>query len=210
MSSKKVYFLMMGVLVLISIGGVASIFMGTSLLKDKAAELTAMKLESQVLEEQQRSLTQAKRDIEQYAEIENIAKAVVPQDKDQARTVREMVKIAGDSGISISAISFPSSNLGTEQKTNTRNAEGETTAEPEAPLQSQVDPVKGISGLYQMEVTLQTDTNRSVTYNSLIGFLQRLEQNRRTAQVSQLNITPDTDNIDRLNFTVGINVFIKP
>ena len=47
-----------------------------------------------------------------YSPLEKIAKIVVPQDKDQAKAVLEIVKIAGESGIKPTAINFPVSTLG--------------------------------------------------------------------------------------------------
>jgi hypothetical protein len=111
-TSKKVYFGMIGLLAFLSVmlGGI--LYAGNNMLVKEADELVELKLESQLLEEQQLALIQANRDIEEYSELESIAKAIVPQDKDQARTVREIVKIATEAGVSFSNISFPTSNLG--------------------------------------------------------------------------------------------------
>lgn len=216
MSSKKVYFGMLGLIGLLIIGGVGAVVIGNSMLKSKSNELVGLKLENRVLDEQQNALVQANKDIGTYAELENIAKSIVPQDKDQAKSVREIVKIAEDSGIKIASLSFPSSNLGTAAPKpaavtpSEGNNEAPKPATPAAPPVSQVKAVDGIPGLYQLEINLQTDTNSPVSYASLINFLYNLEQNRRTAQVSQINIQPDPSNVGSLTFTLVINVFIKP
>jgi hypothetical protein len=216
MNSKKVYFGMLGLIGLLLIGGVGAVVIGNTMLKSKSNELVGLKLENRVLDEQQNALVQANKDIGTYAELENIAKSIVPQDKDQAKSVREIVKIAEDSGIKIASLSFPSSNLGTAAPkpaavTPTEgNNEAAKPAAPAAPPVSQVKAVDGIPGLYQLEINLQTDTNSPVSYASLINFLYNLEQNRRTAQVSQINIQPDPSNVGSLTFTLVINVFIKP
>jgi len=46
--------------------------------------------------------------------------------------------------------------------------------------------------------------------NNFIDFLDNLEQNRRTAQVSGVTITPDPQNPSLLSFSLVVNVYIKP
>lgn len=212
MNSKKVYFGMIGLIGILCISAIAAIVLGNSMLKSKSDKLVELKLENRVLEEQQTSLIRANKDIESYSELENITKSIVPQDKDQAKTVREIVKIAEESGIGIANLSFPSSNLGTatpKAKTNTEGSDAAPAA-PAAPPITQVKAVEGIPGVYRMEITLQSDTNRPISYSNLIDFLGKLEQNRRTAQVAQINITPKASSPGELTFTLVINVFIKP
>lgn len=216
MNGKKVYFGMLGLVSLLAIGGIMAVVLGNSMLKSKSNELVSLKLENRVLDEQQTALIQANKDIEKYAELEGITKSIVPQDKDQAKSVREIVKIAEESGIKIASLSFPSSNLGTAvpKPVATTPTEGSSdtpkSATPAAPPVSQVKAVDGIQGLYQLEINLQSDTNYPVSYTSLINFLGNLEKNRRTAQVSQINIQPDPNDVGKLTFTLVINVFIKP
>src|SRR3989344_1719585 len=112
MNGKRVYFLMIGAISILVLGSIASVFLGDKILQSKAKHLTSLKLDNKVLDEQQTSLAQAKKDIDKYSELEQIAKAVVPQDKDQAEVVREIVKVASDNSIKLSSISFPSSSLG--------------------------------------------------------------------------------------------------
>lgn len=219
MTSKRLYIILLACFGLLIVVGVMGVWFGSKFLKKQAAEISALKVESIVLEEQQRSLVQAKKDIQTYAELEQIAKTIVPQDKDQARTVRELIKIAGESGVRISAISFPTSTLGQAAKPTTTaptNNEGESTpsapqpATPAAPKTTQVKAVEGIPGLFKMEISVQSDPSTPVQYSNLIAFLRKLEQNRRTAQVSNLTVTPSTDNRSLVTFNVLLNVYIKP
>jgi hypothetical protein len=212
MSSKRVFFIMIGALILSFGLLIAAVIVGDSFLRKKSGDLMALKLENKVLDEQQLSLIQANKDIQKYAELEKTANAIVPQDKDQAKTVREIVKIAQESNIPISSISFPSSTLGQPTAPAAKDTSGSTSAAkvPAAPSITQVKPVDSISGVYQMEVTVQTDANRPVSYSSLLTFLSKLENNRRTAQVSTITITPSTNNINLVTFVLGINVFIRP
>ncbi len=215
MSTKKVYFGLIGVLVLLVIGAGAALFLGNAMLQSKSSKLVELKLENRVLEEQQVALKQANKDIEKYAELETITKNIVPQDKDQAKSVREIIQIANESGINIASITFPTSTLGAAQPkpapaADTGGTETPKPAAPAAPPVTQVKPVSGINGVYELEITIQSDANQPTTYASLINFLTKLEQNRRTAQVAQINIQPKPDDIQSLTFSIVINVFIKP
>lgn len=214
MSSKKVFFVMLGVLGLMGILVIAAVVVGDSFLRKQSAQLVNLKLDDQVIEAQQVALTQAKKDVETYSELEAIAKQVVPQDKDQARATREIVSLAEQSSIRIASIDFPASTLGQAPVAPTKPAEGEApapqAATPVTPSVTQVEPVEGIPNLFQLELNVVSDTKIPITYNQLIDFLDRLEKNRRTAHVSQITIQPDTNNRNLLNFSLTLTLYIKP
>lgn len=203
MNSKKMFFILCGLLLAVNGSGVAAFVYGNKMLTRENEKLTKVKVEANSLEEVQRSLVNAKKDIQTYSDVEKIAKTVVPQEKDQARTVREIVKLAADSGISISSVSFPSSSLGNK----TTAAPGAAATTPTTNTQTQ--KVDGISNVERLEVTVSSDTSKPVIFTSFVSFLNRLEQNRRTAQVTNINIQPLSDNRNFLTFTLTLNVYIK-
>lgn len=199
---------MLGVIGITAILAIASVVVGSSMLKTKSAELTELKIQDRLIEEQQIALIQANKDIEKYQELEIIAKSVVPQDKDQARTVREIIKLADDANIVISNITFPASTLG-QKPVPAPTSDGSTPTRNQTPALSQVKPVDGITGLFQLEVSIQV-SEIAPTYNQLIDFLDKLEQNRRTAQVTSITINPSNPNRNLVEFNLTMNVFVKP
>jgi len=216
MTPKKAYYIMCATLALVTIGAFAVLVFSNSILQKQSQKLTELKVENQVVEEQQRALTQAKKDIEKYEDFDKIASSVVPQDKDQARAVREIVAIAEEYGIKINSITFPSSDLGTKTPAPAANSQnsgegGEAAPKAEQKAISQAKPVKGISGVYSLEMTVQP-SQTPVNYYNFLDFLKRIENNRRTAQITQVNITPanfDAKN-PRVTFTMSVNIFLKP
>lgn len=222
-NAKGLYFVMIGLLFILTGLVVASVYFGNKFLTDKTATLVELKLQSKSLDEQQLALIQARKDIDKYYELEKTAEAIVPQDKDQARTVREIIKIAEDNDIAISNISFPSSNLGQNSKkpatgsspsttpSSGTTATGSTPSPATAtPPTTQVKVVEGIPGLFQLDINVQSNTNRAIPYAKLLGFLDDLERNRRTAQVSSLSVQPDTKDRNQVIFTLTLAVYIKP
>lgn len=201
MNSKQT-FITLGIAVITIVGfSVYVTYSGATAMKERGENLTDLKLKYAVIDDRQNALIQAERDIKQYSDLEQIAKTIVPQEKDQARTVREITAIAEESGIPISSIQFPASALGNIKK-------GARTLAATNPEASQLTPVQGISGLYAMEITVASDRQQPVPYEQLLQFLENLEQNRRTAHVTNLAIQPDT-NRDLVTFTVTLNVYIK-
>lgn len=199
MKAKKFYYVMLFTIFLLCALSIGSIFIGNKILTKKSASLLNLKLQSQVLNTQEGTLSQAKKEILKYSSLNNEAKVIVPQEKDQAKTVQEIVGFAQQDGVSIESITFPSSNLGIAVN---------GSASPGAKL-SQLQPVSGINGVYEMPITVQSDTKNQATYPQLISFLQNLENNRHTAQVNQLTITP-ADTGDKLSFQIVVGVYIKP
>jgi hypothetical protein len=213
MNSKRLHFILIGVLILLFGGLVGGAYGTNSLLVKQSTSLTALKAKSQALDQQKIGLIKAKKDIAKYSELEMIAKAIVPEDKSQAEAVREIVKIADANNISLASITFPASSLGSGPA-GTASASTATVVVP-SPVSSkkslsQLLAVKNIPGVYQLQIVVNGDTNKPVPYDKFIAFLDDLEHNRRTAQVSSITLQPDQNNRNNLTFNLTLNEYIKP
>ncbi len=207
MTSKRLKLLLMGIIAILFFGLIGGTYEANILLENQAAKLITLKAKTEALATEQQGLVKAKKDIKTYAELEIIAKSVVPQDKDQAEAVREIVNIAAANGVSLSNISFPASSLGSliAQAPPATS----TTSKPTTSL-SQLQPVKNISGVYQLQISVVGDPSKPVAYDKFINFLSALEHNRRTAQVSTISIQPNLVDRNLLTFTLSLNEYIKP
>lgn len=215
MTAKRLYFGLLAIVGLLIVGLVGGVYGTNQLLSSEANTLTGLKAKSQALTQQQEGLASAKKDVQKYASLEAIAEAVVPQDKNQAEAVRELVNIAAANNVSLGAITFPSSTLGTTTTGTATTGTAATPAPVAAPNSStntlsQLLPATGIPGVYQLTITVTSDSNNPVQYSSFINFLAALEQNRRTAQVTSISLTPTADNPNYLTFTLSLNEYIKP
>lgn len=209
MSVKRAYFVMLGLVGVLCIGMLFGTYQVNTILQNKSKKLVDLKLQSQVATSQQQGLQRAKKQVAQYAGFEETAKNIVPQDKDQAQAVREIAKIASDSGISrLSSITFPLSTLGAT--TTTGSGAAAPAAGSAKPGLTQLTPAKGIAGVYNLQITVQQTAEAAISYNQFLNFLDRLEQNRRTAQVSSIILQPDSTRPNMVAFTLVINEFIKP
>lgn len=206
MSAKRLFMVLIGVICLLGGGIIGSAILGNNLLEKKAAIIVSLKTDNQVLNAEELSLNQAKKDIQKYSELEKQARAIVPADKNQAAAVREIVRIAESNGIKLSSISFPASALGGAAAVGSADAPKPATSS----ALTQVKPVKGISGVYSMPITIQNDAKSPVSYNAFINFLSQLEQNRRTAQVASVTLQPGAQNPSQLTFNLILDVYLKP
>ena len=198
MDSKKVFYGFSALLAVLFAGLFVSVREANTLLTRQSKTLVNLKAQNQAAIDSEAQLAQEKKEVATYADLNTIAKSVVPQDKDQAEAVREIVNLAAQSGIpQLSSIAFPPSTLGGKQ---IKTSKGLT----------QVTPVKGMPGVYQLQITVTQDNTALVPYSSFTTFLSKLEQNRRTAQVSSINVQPDQKNPNLASFTLVINEFIKP
>lgn len=198
MNAKRLYFGLVTLIALLGLGFIFAAYEANTILENQSSALVNAKAKSQGAADRQALLAQDKKDIQKYAELNTIAKSVVPQDKDQAEAVNEIVNLAAQSGIpQLSSITFPPSTLG---GTQVKTSAGLT----------QVTPVKGVSGVYNLQITITQSNNALVPYSSFITFLAKLEQNRRTTQVSSIDVEPDAKNPNLTAFTLVVNEFIKP
>lgn len=202
MNTKRLFYSLAVLLVLLAVAVGGSVVYGNKFLTKQNEKLTTIKVESNNLELVQNSLTIAKKDIQEYSTIEQIAKTVVPQEKDQARTVREIVKLAGESGVSISSVTFASSSLGSSP-TKSGGASATTGAI------TQTQKVEGLTNVERLPITITSDSARPTSYRNFLLFMEKLEQNRRTSQVEDINIQPNPNNRNLLTFSLTLNVYIK-
>lgn len=215
MTSKRLHIAFVAIIGLLIIGLIAGTFATQSMLNKEADKLVNLKAKSQALAQEQTNLRTAKQSIAKYAELEKISKAIVPEDKNQAATVREIVNIAADNNIALGSITFPASTLGNLPGGTAGSSGAAATPAPaaggsKAGSLSQLQPVKNIPSVYQLTITVTGDTQKPVRYNEFITFLDALERNRRTAQVTSVTLQPDTNNRNLLTFTLTLNQYIKP
>jgi hypothetical protein len=214
MNSRRLHIVLLGLLGLMVVGLIGGAYGVNSLLTKESDKLSTLKAKSLALSQEEIGLKKAKQDIAKYAELEKITRSVVPEDKNQAEAVRELVNIAAANGISLESVTFPASTLGT-----TPSGAVAAPASPAAPAPSagastkslsQLVPVKNISGVYQLVINVNSDPAQPIAYNKLISFLAQLEHNRRTSQVSSIALEPDSNNPKLLIFKLTLTEYIKP
>lgn len=201
MTAKKFNIVMIALIVLLCLAMIIGAYEAKSILASHSQKLINLQLKQTSLDDEQSQLASAKTEIKKYAPLAAIAKSIVPQDKNQAEAVREIVNIAGNNNIALSSITFPRSDLG---DTSPKSA-GSSTVNL-----SQLTVVKGLAGVYQLPITITSDPNSLVSFSQFISFLKQLEDNRRTAQVTNIVLTPNSDNPSVLSFSLSINEYIKP
>lgn len=199
MNSKLVNRLILGLIALLLIGCLAATNEIITLLGKNDNQLVSLKAEHEALNQEQTYLASAKQEVKKYSPLQQIAETVVPQDKNQAQAVREIVNLAQANGISLSSITFPSSTLGS-------TAGGPPSSAATLSL-SQLTAVSGIPGVYVLPIHV-TASSLPVSYSSFISFLTALEKNRRTSIITGLGIQPQQGGL--INFNLVVNEYIKP
>jgi len=194
LNAKHLYFMLSGVIVIAVLALGACVYLATGFLKEKSKDVRDARLLTMVLERRQSGLRKAKNDIEKYKHLAEIAKSIVPQDKDQAQTVREISNLAAANNVKLGSISFPSSSLGAAKSTS----------------DAQLKSVKSIPGTFVLNITVRSDSKTPAAYTNFLSFLKALEQNRRTALVTGISLTPDQKTPSKIQFSLTIDEYIKP
>lgn len=215
MTSKNLHTALLAVLALMLIAMAGGTYGADKLLSNQADKLRAQKARSQALSQEQLSIQRAKEDIKKYGGLNRIAEAVVPQDKNQAEAVREIVNIAAQNGVTLGSVTFPASTLGSlpvgaSSTPGSQPSAAASSSNSSANKLSQLTPVKNIPGVYQLPITIKGDSDNPVEYDRFISFLSGLEHNRRTAQVENITLTPDTTNSNLVTFELTLSEYIKP
>lgn len=192
LNAKRLYFILLGLVVVSILALFGAVYGAKILLAQKSKDISKAHLKSLTLEEEQRLLKKAQADVEKYRSLAEVAKSIVPQDKDQARTVREINNLAAENNVNLGSITFPASSLGV--KTNN---------------DAQLKPVQGIQGVSVLTITVKSEDNEPSFFSDLLNFLEDLEHNRRTALVIGVSINPKKEDPRRIDFTLTLNEYIK-
>jgi hypothetical protein len=211
LNSKNLRLALLAGLALSVVAFFGIMILGLSALSSKSKSMVDLKVKSQTADAQLANLQLAKKQVDKYSFFKSVAQTVIPSDKNQAEDIAEINHMADESGISIQSITFPPSSLGL-----TTSAIGTSVSSNAI---SQAKPVSGIPGLYSLELVITpqndpaTPADRLVTYDKMLDFFSRIENNRHTAQITEVDITPAGVNGNTgkgLTFTLTTNIFIKP
>jgi cell division protein FtsL len=209
LDSRRLRLLLLGGLAASAIAFFVVSFYGLSVLSSKSKAMVDLKVQSQAADNELSNLEVSKKQVDKYSYFKDIAKTVIPNDKDQAQAVLEINQMANASGIAIQSVTFPTSTLGLRTTTDATSTSATQSAI------TQAKPVTGIPGLYSLELIITPQSgndvpaDKQITYDKMLDFLSRIENNRHTAQITQVDIKPAAA-VQALSFTLTINIFIKP
>jgi len=201
---------MTGALLLLIVGAGAMIYFGTSFMKKSSESLVNAKLDNYATDEQENNFVQAKKDLNKYKDLGALVDKILPKDKDQARAVSELYKMASESGIAIDKIQFPSSTLGQKAMTVTTGSSTTSTPTTAATTTKTVTQAKAVDGLKSvLGIDIEIASSKNLKYDNMIKFLQKIESNRRSMQVKKIVVHPDLEK-NVLNFELTVTIFVKP
>lgn len=199
---------MLGMLGLAIIGAITMLYIGNTLMQKSAKTLIKTKLDNISTDTQEQNYMKARKDLEKYSDLNTAIEKILPKSKDQAQAVSELYRIGDETGIAITRIQFPNSTLG--QKTSTTTSSGsQTTSTSSAVTQAKaVTGMPGVLGI-NIDISLQPVSGKSISYNNMIKFLQKVEANRRSMQIQHISVKADSQN-GGVTFDATLTIFIKP
>lgn len=209
MTAKKFHYSLIFILIILIVSTLVTIYVSFWFLQKKSVNLVNAKLDNIILDTQEKTFLQNRKDLEKYSTLNATIEKILPKSKDQAKAVKELYQIGDETGIIIEKIQFPTSTLGqkTAPKTGTTTSVGTTTNN----VVTQAKPVEGIPKVLGIDINvdLAPSSGKTMSYDSMIRFLQKVEQNRRSMQIKQINVTPDAKN-GGVTFSMILTIFIKP
>ena len=166
---KKVFYVMMSVLVFVLALGLGAFYFTDSKLSEKAGRISELKAEDEVLEEQVRRGQELKSQLESLQFTEQIISEVLPSSKEQSNFVGELIAMEKEAGVTLDGIGFLGSDI----------------ASGGDPDFSQTEDLTEIGNVKILPVTTSF---KCATFNELSKFLVATETNQRKMQVSRIDI----------------------
>lgn len=124
--------------------------------------------------------------------IKDLAAQILPQSEEQSVVVAELAEFAKRSNLQTGSITFAE-----EVKAAAPTDSKKKTKKSTVPKGVEVVPVV-------------FTVSESAPYEDVLDFLKYIEQNRRKMQVTQISLTPNGDDANKLeDVSVSLNLFVK-
>ena len=186
MNPKALFFTMIGISVLSLLTIVATLVLIRLQLADKTDEISRVKADIQLAQEEFEAINDIEFTLELGAENAIELEQFIPDGKDQSDAIRELVNISRDANVEVNPITFES-----------------TTELPSD--DSQTGKSILTSKALSLPVTLAGTADN---YDDVYDFLRRIESSQRHMNINELSITSSGDS---MNFTMTLDiVFFKP
>jgi Tfp pilus assembly protein PilO len=158
-------------------------------LTDVAVKTSKLSAEIEVSKKKIQTYGATQSQIESLDYVEGLAAKVLPENQEQSVVVAELSNFALRSKLTLGGIDF------VDPVSTTANSKGAKT-KTVLPKSVIVVPI--------------VVTFKDANYSSLLDFLRTIETTQRKAQVSSINLTPDTENRAVLSeVVVAINLYVK-
>lgn len=197
--SKKIFLIIVASIVVMAAASGGAVYFSDQSLQQQAQEISDLKADQAILDEQIQIYRNDKSKVEELAFIDDVANQVLPQNKEQSTVIAEIYTFADQIGLQIGSLDF-----------------GGAGSMGSADLDvSQTTTVTGLTGVRVLptNVTIEggsADPNLKATYTKLLAFLRKIEVNRRKMQVVGLDLTPSTENRNELtSISLTINIYLK-
>lgn len=220
MTAKKLHLYLMIVFFASVLGSIYLVRYAANWLTSSSTELSTLRQEVTVLEKNWTNLEKAKKLLaDRKTEVETLS-YVLPEEKDQARVVKEIYAIADQANVAIDSVGFPSSTLGsvTKKPAPTTNQDGASSEAPKNTAVSQATPLKNIPGVQEIELSIGSITSkdplvtRGIRYEEMDRLLRLIERNRRLMQIKSIGIgqVQNPGGLSTYELTLSIVIYIQP
>lgn len=194
---KKVFYVMIGVILLVLIAGGGLFYYVDSLFAENAKELANLKADDLILEEKIRKGRAIEQQLEDIGFLIPVIEEVLPSNKEQSNLVAELTSIESQTGIELQNITFAGSDLS-------------AGADPSL---TQTEALESLGTVKLLPITTAT---QCVSFNQLLDFLEKAEENRRKMQITSIDISrrsdpnDDTCAVGNLDVNLGLEVYLSP
>lgn len=184
MKPKQLYFVLLGLIGLITVGTLGAYYMLHGTLNAKIASLKKISGDITLENEQIDRIKKLEKDLREIEPLAEKAQAVLPQQKQQDEVVAQISTIVRNNGLSISGLTFEATKGLPDDKSQTE--------------------ASSISGILLMPVHFNTVS----TYQQLTDLLLSFERQQRFMRVATLDISRIEGGSITTN--ISLEVFLKP
>lgn len=188
---------MIGALAAILVAGGGVFYFVDTLFANNANELADLKADDAILDEKIRKGRELRDQLDELSFLVPIVDEVLPSKKEQSNLIGELTAIEQQTGVDLQNITFPGSDIS-------------SSASPD------LTQTEDLESLGTVKVLPVTTGFQCVSFNQLLNFLGKTEDNRRKMQVASIDIARHNDPNDAtcrvgdLDVNLVIEVYINP
>jgi Tfp pilus assembly protein PilO len=181
MTPKKMNLFLKITLLVIVVFVMAGLFFADSVLEGVAKNNSRLKAEVEITNKKLENYEVTKAKIDELGYVEDLAKEILPQNENQSIVVAELAEFAQRANLATGSITFVE----------------EVDSKNKAPVGVKIIPVK-------------FTVSKTASYQDVLDFLKSIEENRRKMQVTQISLTPDSEDGNKLeDVSLTLNLFVR-
>ena len=204
MNSKKLFYLLVAVLMILPIGIGGLIYYSLGQLDKASNQVIAAKIDTSTAEQSKNAYAKNYRLYESNKVLAEKINNLLPTDKQEVTAIQSLYDNANEFELAVTSLDFPGSDLGQDDKAKKKNKTNIDITQVEP-----IEDIKELKNVYQIPLEVKVINLRvddkgdplAISTDQLLGFLNKIESNPRNMKVDNISYDRESEEVSLSVYT---------